>query len=74
MSLLNCCVTVGQQICTLTLAAIEGRMSLEAALPLVFVVSATAQVLGGIGAMFLDDGDTSDGDSSEEESGDESDM
>ena len=30
MSLLNCCVTVGQQICTVALAGIEGRLSLEA--------------------------------------------
>jgi len=55
MSLLNCCVTVGQQICTLTLAGIEGRLSLEAALPCVFFVAAAAQVLGGTGALFLDD-------------------
>jgi len=55
MALLNCCVTVGQQICTLFLAAIEGKMSLEAALPCVFILAAVTQVLGGTGALFLDD-------------------
>merc|ERR1712127_306906 len=33
MALLNCCVTVGQQICTMTLAGIEHVSSLEQALP-----------------------------------------
>merc|ERR1719382_924612 len=55
MALLNCCVTVGQQICTTSLAAIEGKLSLEAALPFVFMVAATAQALGGTGALLLDD-------------------
>merc|ERR1719264_1058081 len=55
MSLLNCCVTVGQQICTMVLAGIEGKLSLEAALPCVFIVAAAAQLLGGSGALCLDD-------------------
>merc|ERR1719158_1234441 len=55
MALLNCCVTVGQQICTTTLAAIEGKLSLETALPCIFMVAATAQAIGGTGALFLDD-------------------
>eukprot|EP00443_Scrippsiella_acuminata_P008079 CAMPEP_0115198502 /NCGR_PEP_ID=MMETSP0270-20121206/16139_1 /TAXON_ID=71861 /ORGANISM="Scrippsiella trochoidea, Strain CCMP3099" /LENGTH=491 /DNA_ID=CAMNT_0002611877 /DNA_START=25 /DNA_END=1500 /DNA_ORIENTATION=+ len=55
MALLNCCVTVGQQICTMVLAGIEGKLSLEAALPCVFILAAAAQVLGGTGALFLDD-------------------
>merc|ERR1719433_1606345 len=55
MALLNCCVTVGQQICPTTLAAIEGQLSLETALPCVFMVAATAQALGGTGALLLDD-------------------
>mmetsp|Transcript_119692 Transcript_119692/g.166941 ORF Transcript_119692/g.166941 Transcript_119692/m.166941 type:complete len:314 (-) Transcript_119692:191-1132(-) len=75
MSLLNCCVTVGQQICTLALAGIESQMSLEASLPWVFALSAAAQTLAGFGAMRLDDGDPdADNSGSEEESGDESDM
>mmetsp|Transcript_87859 Transcript_87859/g.283792 ORF Transcript_87859/g.283792 Transcript_87859/m.283792 type:complete len:325 (-) Transcript_87859:391-1365(-) len=55
MALLNCCVTVGQQICTMILAVIESQMSLEKALPLVFMVAAVAQGFGGIGALFLND-------------------
>mmetsp|Transcript_70057 Transcript_70057/g.200766 ORF Transcript_70057/g.200766 Transcript_70057/m.200766 type:complete len:531 (+) Transcript_70057:84-1676(+) len=55
MALLNCCVTVGQQICTMILAVIESQMSLEKALPLVFMVAAVAQGFGGLGALFLND-------------------
>jgi len=55
MALLNCCVTVGQQVCTMTLAAIEGRLELEMALPIIFMFAALAQLLGGSGALFLDD-------------------
>jgi len=55
MALLNCCVTVGQQICTTILAAIEGSLSLEAALPCVFILAAVAQTIAGGGALFLDD-------------------
>merc|ERR1712217_631546 len=39
MALLNCCVTIGQQICTMTLAAIEGKLELDAALPCVFMIA-----------------------------------
>merc|ERR1712038_1351360 len=47
MALLNCCVTVGQQICTLFLAAIETRMSLATALPCVFVLAGVSFALAG---------------------------
>ena len=55
MALLNCCVTIGQQICTMSLAGIEASMSLAAALPCVFVVAAVAQGLATAGALFLND-------------------
>mmetsp|Transcript_117082 Transcript_117082/g.338444 ORF Transcript_117082/g.338444 Transcript_117082/m.338444 type:complete len:495 (+) Transcript_117082:86-1570(+) len=55
MALLNCCVTVGQQICTTILAAIEGDLSLEAALPCVFMVAALAQAIAGSATLCLDD-------------------
>merc|ERR1711972_264021 len=55
MALLNCCVTVGQQICTLVLAGIEGKLSLEQALPCVFMLASGAQLLGGTSALFLND-------------------
>jgi hypothetical protein len=55
MALLNCCITVGQQICTLTLAGIEGKLSLEKALPCVFMLAAIAQGVAGGSTLFLDD-------------------
>merc|ERR1711972_803196 len=55
MALLNCCVTVGQQICTVVLAGIEGRLTMEKALPCVFMLAMGAQLLGGTGALFLND-------------------
>jgi len=55
MALLNCCVTVGQQICTMTLASVETRMPLATALPLIFVVAAAAKTLAGTSALCLDD-------------------
>jgi hypothetical protein len=69
MALLNCCVTVGQQICTMTLAGIEGAMSVEKALPCVFMLAAGAQALAGIGTVFLDDSQPVEDTSSEEASG-----
>jgi len=61
MALLNCCVTVGQQVCTLTLAGIEGRLTLQAALPCVFVLAAAAQAAGCAGALCLDDRPAAEG-------------
>merc|ERR1712154_375634 len=55
MALLNCCVTVGQQICTLFLAAIETRMSLATALPCVFVLAGVSFALAGGTTLFLND-------------------
>eukprot|EP00428_Durinskia_dybowskii_P020093 CAMPEP_0170213364 /NCGR_PEP_ID=MMETSP0116_2-20130129/6306_1 /TAXON_ID=400756 /ORGANISM="Durinskia baltica, Strain CSIRO CS-38" /LENGTH=503 /DNA_ID=CAMNT_0010463915 /DNA_START=21 /DNA_END=1532 /DNA_ORIENTATION=- len=55
MALLNCCVTIGQQICTVVLAVIESRMSLEAALPCIFMLAAGAQLVAGTSALFLND-------------------
>jgi len=67
MALLNCCVTVGQQVCTVSLAAIEGKMELETALPLIFMIAAMAQFLGGSGALFLDDKPVDKADSDNED-------
>jgi len=67
MSLLNCCVTVGQQICTLTLAAVMGKMSMASALLCVFVLAGGAQALAGTGALFLDDAPVEDDEVSSEE-------
>ena len=67
MSLLNCCVTVGQQICTMTLAGIEAKLSLAEALPWIFFVAAAAQALGGAGASLLDDSSPGDEQQSQQE-------
>jgi len=55
MALLNCCVTVGQEVCHLALALIEHQMPLKAALPCVFILGGVAHSLGGSSALFLDD-------------------
>mmetsp|Transcript_135766 Transcript_135766/g.352012 ORF Transcript_135766/g.352012 Transcript_135766/m.352012 type:complete len:480 (-) Transcript_135766:280-1719(-) len=71
MALLNCCVTVGQQICTMVLSGIESKMSLETALPCVFFVAAGAQLLAGTGTLFLDDRPPTEEDSEDTETGNE---
>merc|ERR1712151_1093676 len=55
MSLLNCCSTVGQQICTLTLASIEAHLPLKAALPCVFILAGIAFSVAGSSALCLND-------------------
>lgn len=55
MALLNCCVTVGQQVCHMVLAAIEDQLPLEKALPCVFILAGVAHTLGGSSALCLDD-------------------
>jgi len=75
MALLNCCVTVGQQVCTMSLAGIESGMSLKAALPCTFMVAAAAQLIGGSSALCLDDrpaGDEGSGESGSSEESNES--
>jgi len=55
MALLNCCITVGQQICTLSLAGIEGVYSLEEALPCVFMLAGGALTLATFITLFIND-------------------
>jgi len=55
MALLNCCVTVGQEICHLVLSLIEGNLELKQALPCVFILAGVAHCLGGASALCLDD-------------------
>ncbi|CAE7517671.1 SUC2 [Symbiodinium pilosum] len=55
MALLNCCVTVGQQVCHMVLAIIEHQLPLKAALPCVFLFAAVSYTLGGSSALCLDD-------------------
>uniref|UniRef100_A0A7S1RUZ2 Uncharacterized protein n=1 Tax=Alexandrium catenella TaxID=2925 RepID=A0A7S1RUZ2_ALECA len=55
MALLNCCVTVGQEVCHLVLALIEHSLPLKKALPCVFILAGVAHALGGSSALCLDD-------------------
>jgi hypothetical protein len=55
MALLNCCVTVGQQVCTMFLAAIESRIALDQALLIGFMLAAVSFGVAGIATLFLDD-------------------
>jgi len=68
MALLNCCITVGQQICTLFLAGIEGTMSLEKALPFVFMLAGGALTLAGAITLCLNDKNPDEDITSESES------
>merc|ERR1712007_236073 len=53
MALLNCCITVGQQVTVLTLSGIQTKVSLETSLLIVFGTSGVMYALAGIGAFFL---------------------
>jgi len=68
MALLNCCVTVGQEVCHLALSLIEHSMELKAALPCVFILAGVAFSLGGTSALCLNDnpGSSSSGASNKE--------
>merc|ERR1712012_614686 len=55
MSLLNCCVTLGQQICTMFLAGVEGFVELDKALPIGFMFAAAALTVAGVATIFLND-------------------
>merc|ERR1711860_50617 len=55
MALLNCCVTVGQQVCTMFLAVIESWIPLEKALLIGFMLAGVSFVVAGVATLFLDD-------------------
>lgn len=67
MALLNCCITVGQQITTVSLATAEFYMAIETALPLVFLLGAVSLGIGGVSALFLDDSAEEDDEGSDDE-------
>jgi len=75
MAILNCCITVGQQLCTMILGGLESSYSVNDALKGLFILSMIANGLGGVGAMFLTSGSggkgksvsTSDGTTDESE-------
>ncbi|CAK0789525.1 unnamed protein product [Prorocentrum cordatum] len=51
MALLSSAATFGAQVCTVCLAVIEGFVALAMALPLIFLVAATAEFLAGFVAL-----------------------
>merc|ERR1712129_599136 len=53
MAVLNCCITVGQQLCTMILGGLEGSYSVNVSLKGLFMISMVAGCLGGIAALFL---------------------
>merc|ERR1712150_337329 len=55
MALLNCCVTVGQQVFTMILALIESYVELDKALLIGFSVAGAAFVTSGVATLFLND-------------------
>lgn len=56
MALLNCCITVGQQLCTLTLGALETSYDVTESLKYIFILGMVTGALAGIGALFLNIG------------------
>merc|ERR1712241_884429 len=61
MAILNCCITVGQQLCTMILGGLEGSHTVVAALKGLFIISMVANGLGGIAALFLRTGGKASG-------------
>jgi len=53
MAVLNCCITVGQQLCTMILGAFETQVDLKSALKYLFVLSMIANGLGAVASLFL---------------------
>jgi len=53
MAILNCCVTVGQQLATIILTALEGPYSVAGALKGLFIISMVANGLAAIATLFI---------------------
>merc|ERR1719203_788109 len=56
MAILNCCITVGQQLCTMILGGLEGSFEFVDAIKYLFTISMVANGLGGVAALFLNSG------------------
>merc|ERR1719282_350041 len=72
MAILNCCITVGQQLCTMILGGLEGSFSVNDSLKGLYIISMVANGLGGIGALFLTTGTKNAGKSVSDSTTDES--
>merc|ERR1711879_833971 len=70
MAILNCCITVGQQLCTMIVMGFEGSgMETLEALKYLFIISMVANGVGGICSLFLGGNAKLDESSSTESSG-----
>jgi len=58
MAILNCCITVGQQLCTMILGGFEGAVDVVEAVKYLYIVSMVANTLGGLGSLLLNVGTT----------------
>merc|ERR1711920_336237 len=74
MAILNCCITVGQQLCTMILGGLEDSFSVNDSLKGLYIISMVANGLGGIGALFLTTGGKSAGKSIGDSTTDELDV
>merc|ERR1712107_149763 len=53
MAILNCCITVGQEVCHLLLGGLESAQPVHEAVKNLFIISAAANAVAGICAFFL---------------------
>merc|ERR1739844_777073 len=56
MAILNCCITVGQQLCTMMLAWLQGSFEFVVAIRCLFIISMFANGFAGFAALFLNSG------------------
>merc|ERR1712190_488769 len=59
MAILNCTITIGQQLCTMILSGLETKYSLVFALKAMLIIGMAANGLAGVGALFLTTGSSS---------------
>merc|ERR1712217_676496 len=53
MAILNCCITVGQQACTMLLEGLQGAYGHVTALQYLFAIASVGCGVAGVGACFL---------------------
>jgi len=53
MAILNCCITVGQQLCTTILGGFESSFDVVASLRYLYIISMLANASGGVASFFL---------------------
>merc|ERR1712146_134829 len=53
IAILNCCITVGQEVCHLLLGGLESAQPVHEAVKNLFIISAAANAVPGICAFFL---------------------